>query len=119
MVSNVVWFLELLIKTHGDGFVSEPIGAFSTEKEAYKYLKKANDKFGPDTECSLIPIFLDESPPILEYANQTKEEVTGEVLYSLYKNGVLEQMVEEDGTFSYYLGADFQSSLEKTISRRI
>lgn len=119
MNSNVIWVLELLIKTHGDSFVSEPIGAFSTEKEAYKYLKRANDKFGPDTECSLIPIFLDESPPILEYADQTKEEVTGEVLYSLYKTGVFEQMVEEDGTFSYSLKADFQSVLEKAISKKI
>ena len=119
MKSNVVWVLELLVKTHGDGFVSEPIGAFSTQEEAEKYLRKANDSFGPETECSLIPIFLDESPPILEYANETKEEATGEVLYSLYKTGVFEQMVEEDGTFSYSLKANFQSVLEKAISKKI
>jgi len=119
MKNKPVYILEIVINTQHNGYVNEPIGVYSSEEKADFFMRKAISGFESKVECNILPVFLDEAPPILEYVKEAKEDAVNEVLYSLYEAGAFEQMVEPDGSFSYSLKKDFQSSLEKTISRRI
>jgi len=119
MKSRPVYILELVVSTKNGDYVNEPIGVYSSEEKANFFMRKAIRGFESKAECNILPVFLDEAPPILEYVKEAKEDAVNEVLYSLYEAGAFEQMVEPDGSFSYNLKKDFQSSLEKTISRRI
>lgn len=119
MKSKALWMLELVIQTEHNGYVNEPIGIYSSRKRADLYARKVTENFESKAECNILPIFLDEPPPILEFVKETKKDAVNELLYSLYEIGAFEQMVEPDGTFSYSLNKDFQSTLEKIISRRI
>jgi hypothetical protein len=108
-----------VVETIHNGYVNEPIGIYSSEEKADFYSKKVTENFESKAECNILPIFLDEPPPILEFVKESKQDAVNEVLYSLYEAGAFEQMVEPDGSFSYSLKKGFQSSLEKIISRRI
>lgn len=119
MKNKPVWILELVVKTDRDNYVNEPIGVFSSSKKADFYKEKTLKGFENKAECNVLPMFLDESPPILEFVKETKKDAIDDVLYSLYEVGAFEQMVEPDGSFSYSLKKEFQDNLEKIISREI
>lgn len=119
MKSKPVYILEIVINTQHSGYVNEPIGVYSSKEEAELHMRNTVDGFGTNVECNILPVFLDEPPPILEFVKEAKQDSVDEVLYSLYEAGAFEQMVEPDGSFSYNLNKEFQSNLEKTISRRI
>jgi hypothetical protein len=117
MNSRQLWLLELVINTENNGYVNEPIGIYTSREKAILYSKKVTSGFESKAECNVLPIFLDEAPPILDFIKQTKKDALGEGLYSLYEIGAFEQMVEADGSFSYSLKKDFQTKLENVISK--
>ena len=119
MKSKAVYILEIIINTEHNGYVNEPIGVYSSKEKADLHMRKAMSSFEDNVQCNVLPVFLDEPPPILEFVKESKQDAVNEVLYSLYEAGAFEQMVEPDGSFSYNLKKDFQTNLEKTISRRI
>ena len=116
-MSDYIYILEMTIETI-DGIVNEPIGAFSTEKNAQKWLKKAQDTFvSENVVLSVLPVKLDSKPPILEISEEVIDRGVGYQLTELYNKDVFDQMVEEDGTFTYQVKRKYQNSMEKTMSR--
>lgn len=121
MKSKPVWILELVIRTEDGAYINEPIGVYSSETIANRYLDMVMSKIfnKSNIECSLIPVFLDEAPPMLEIIEESTAGITNKAIYELYNIGAFEQMVEPDGTFSYVLTKDFKNNLEKAISKNI
>ena len=116
-MSDYIYILEMTVETI-DGMINEPIGAFSTEKNAQKWLKKAQDTFtSKNIVLSVLPVQLDSKPPILEISEEVIDRGVGYQLTELYNKDVFDQMVEEDGTFTYQVKRKYQNSMEKTMSR--
>ncbi len=116
-MNDYIYILEMTVQTI-DGMINEPIGAFSTEKNAQKWLKKAQDTFVSETVIfSILPLKLDGKPPILEISEEITSRGVAHQLCELYNKDVFDQMVEEDGTFTYQVKRKYQNSMEKTMSR--
>ena len=116
-MSDYIYILEMTVQTI-DGMINEPIGAFSTEKNAQEWLKKAQDTFVSETVIfSVLPIKMDGKPPILEISQEVIDRGVAYQLSELYNKDVFDQMVEEDGTFTYQIKRKYQSGMEKTMSR--
>lgn len=113
-----LYILEMMIQTI-DGVMNEPIGVFTEEEEAEKWLKECKDSFSSRTTAfSVIPLGLDAKPPLLEMTKEITDKNTGHQLAELYKEGVFEQMVEPDGSFSYQIKDKYKSCMEKAMTRR-
>ena len=77
-----------------DGMINEPIGAYSTEEEAQKWLEAAHDRFTADTVVfNIIPVKLDDKPPVLEFSEEMMDKSVAHQLFDLYDKDVFEQMV--------------------------
>ena len=118
MSSEYIFILEMMIQTI-DGVMNEPIGAFSTEEEAQGWLEEAQQRFTADTVVfNVIPVKLDEKPPILEITDEVMDKGVAYQLLELYNKDVFEQMVEEDGSFTYQLKSKYQRSMENAMSKK-
>jgi hypothetical protein len=114
-----VYILEMMVQTI-DGIVNEPIGVFTSEEDADKWMKECQDTFKSDTVIfSILPQELDAKPPLLEMTQTVHDSSVGHQLLELYNKDVFEQMIESDGSFSYQLKPKYQNCLEKYIARRI
>jgi len=114
---NDAYILEMLI-TSTDRIVSEPLGIYSSMRKAKANLNKIL-KLRPETDAvsfNILKFPLDDKPSILKM-RELAMDFYGEQLLSMYHDGMFEQMVEQDGTFSYSLTNKFKKILEKAISR--
>ena len=117
-MGDYIYVLEMMIQTI-DGMMNEPIGAFTTEEEAQKWLEVAHDRFTADTVVfNVIPVKLDEKPPILEITDEVMDKGVAYQLLELYNKDIFDQMVEEDGSFTYQLKGKYQKIMEKAMSRK-
>lgn len=117
-MNNYIYVLEMMVQTI-DGVMNEPIGGYSTEEEAQRWLEEAQDRFTSDTVIfNIIPMKLDEKPPILEISEEVMDKGVGYQLVELYNKDIFEQMVEEDGSFTYQLKGKYQKIMEKAMSRK-
>lgn len=113
-----VYILEMMIQTI-DGVLNEPIGAFTEEEEADKWLEECKKCFSNKTTAfSILPIEMDTKPPLLEITSEISEKNIGYQLTELYNQGIFEQMVELDGSFSYQIKNKYKSCMEKVISKK-
>ena len=65
-MDDYIYILEMMVQTI-DGTMNEPIGAYSTEEEAQKWLEASHDRFTADTVVfNIIPVKLDDKPPPLD-----------------------------------------------------
>ena len=118
-MDDYIYILEMMVQTI-DGMMNEPIGAYSTEEEAQKWLENAHDRFTADTVVfNIIPVKLDDKPPILELTEDFLEKSVANQLVELYNKDIFEQMVEEDGSFTYQLKAKYQKNMESAISKNL
>lgn len=118
-MDDYIYILEMVIQTI-DGMMNEPIGAYSTEEEAQKWLEAAHDRFTADTVVfNIIPVKLGDKPPILELTEDFLEKGVANQLVELYNRDVFDQMVEEDGNFTYQLKAKYQKNMESAISKNL
>lgn len=118
-MDDYIYILEMMVQTI-DGMMNEPIGAYSTEEEAQRWLEAAHDRFTSDTVVfNIIPVKLDDKPPILELTEDFLEKGLAYQLVELYNKDVFEQMVEEDGSFTYQLKAKYQKNMESAISKNL
>ena len=94
-----------------DGMINEPIGALSTErarrmaKEGARYISSETVIF------SVLPIKMDGKPPILEISEVIDRGL--HMLSELYNKDVFDQMVEEDGTFTYQIKENIKTVWRK------
>jgi len=117
-MSDFIYILEMVVQTI-DGTMNEPLGAYSSEKEAEQWLKRAQKTFvSENVVFNILPLDIDKKPPILSLSEQVKERGMIYQLIELYDRGIFEQMVEQDGSFSYQLKDKYKNSLEKIISKR-
>jgi len=117
-MDDYIYILEMMVQTI-DGMINEPIGAYSTEEEAQKWLEAAHDRFTADTVVfNIIPVKLDDKPPILEFSEEMMDKSVAHQLFDLYDKDVFEQMVDEDGNFTYQLKGKYQKSMEKIMSKK-
>jgi len=113
-----VYILEMMIQTI-DGIMNEPIGVFTEEDDAAKWLEECKKIFTSETVVfNILPQQLDTKPPLLEITSEVKDKSVACQLAELYDKDVFEQMVEEDGTFSYQLKSKYQNYMEKYIAKR-
>ena len=118
MSNDYIFILEMMIQTI-DGVMNEPIGAYSTEEEAQSWLEEAQQRFTADTVVfNVIPVKLDDKPPILEITEEVMDKSVAYQLIELYNKDIFEQMVEEDGSFTYQLKGKYQKIMEKAMSRK-
>tara|TARA_B100002019_G_scaffold293174_1_gene319143 strand:+ start:302 stop:670 length:369 start_codon:yes stop_codon:yes gene_type:complete len=117
-MGDYIFILEMMVQTI-DGMINEPIGAYSTEEEAQKWLEAAHDRFTADTVVfNIIPVKLDDKPPVLEFSEEMMDKSVAHQLFDLYDKDVFEQMVDEDGNFTYQLKGKYQKSMEKIMSKK-
>ena len=113
-----VYILEMMIQTI-DGVLNEPIGVFTDEKDADKWLKECKKCFSNKTTAfSVLPIEMDIKPPLLEMTSEISEKNIGHQLAELYNQDIFEQMIEPDGSFSYQIKDKYKSSMEKAMGRK-
>jgi hypothetical protein len=117
---DMMFVLEMVIQTAG-GMVNEPIGIYDTEEQASEWLEEASKVFNSTVVLNVLPVACNVKPPILDIEskakNTTGDLMVGLELYELYEAGIIQQMVDEDGCFSYQLSNKHQATLEKFISR--
>ena len=117
---DVMFVLEMVIQTAG-GMVNEPIGIYDTMEEANEWLEEAKQVFNSTVVFNVLPVPCNVKPPILDIEgkakNTTGDLMVGLELYELYEAGIIQQMVDEDGCFSYQLSNKHQATLEKFISK--
>ena len=118
MSNEYIFILEMMIQTI-DGVMNEPIGAFSTEEEAQTWLEEAQQRFTADTVVfNVIPVKMDEKPPILEITDEVIDKGIAYQLAELYNKDIFDQMVEEDGSFTYQLKGKYQKIMETAMFRK-
>ena len=116
----MMFILEMVVQTAG-GMINEPIGIYEKEEEAQEYLEEALRIFAtPSVVFNILQVPVNIRPPILDV--QKKSNVTAGIaiaadLYTLYNDGIIEQMVDEDGSFSYQLSRKYQGTLEDFIEK--
>ena len=116
---DTVFLLEMVVQT-ATGMINEPIGAYENEEDCQKYLQEAQSVFNSSVVFNVIPMKINERPPILEIEKSRQSPsdlMIGLELFELYDIGVIEQMVDENGDFSYQLSNKSQAALEKMISK--
>ena len=59
---------------------------------------------------------MNDKPSILKM-KEVAMKYCGEELFMMFQQGMLEQMVEPDGSFSYVVTGKFKSALEGAITR--
>lgn len=117
-MGNYIFVLEMMIQTI-DGMLNEPIGAYSTEENAQEWLEKAQQRFASDSVVfNIIPVKLDDKPPILEISDEVMDKGVAYQLVELYNKDIFDQMVDEDGNFTYQLKGKYQKGMEKAMSKR-
>ena len=118
MSNDYIFILEMMINTV-DGVMNEPIGAYSTEEEAQAWLEEAQQRFTADSVVfNVIPVKLDDKPPILEITEEVMDKSVAYQLIDLYNKEIFDQMVEEDGSFTYQLKGKYQKIMETTMSKK-
>lgn len=117
-MGDYIFILEMMVQTI-DGVINEPIGAYSTEEEAQKWLEAAHDRFTAETVVfNIIPVKVDDKPPILEFSEEMMDKSVAHQLFDLYDKDVFEQMIDEEGNFTYQLKEKYQKGMEKIMSKR-
>ena len=112
-----VYLLEMLITTP-DRIVSEPLGVYDTMKKAKSHMQKV-EKLRPETETisfNILRFDMNDKPSILKMKDVALQFI-GEELFGMFQQGMLEQMVEPDGSFSYVVTDKFKAPLEDAITR--
>ena len=117
---NTMFLLEMVVQTVG-GMINEAIGIYEEEEVAQKYLEEALQIFSsPSVVFNILPVPVNVKPPIFEMTKQsgaTADMAIAVDLYSLYNDGIIEQMVDEDGCFSYQLSRKYQGALEDFMGK--
>ena len=112
-----VYILEMMI-TAPDRVVTEPLGVYDTMRKAKINMNKVRDS-RPETESisyNIMEFEMNENPSILKMKEIAMQYI-GEELFGMFQQGMLEQMVEPDGSFTYVVTDKFKGSLEKAITR--
>lgn len=112
-----VYLLEMLISAP-DRVVSEPLGVYDTMRKAKSHLNKV-ESIRPETESvsfNIMKFEMNDKPSILKMKDVAMQYV-GEELFMMFHQGMLEQMIEPDGSFSYVVTDKFKGALEKAITR--
>ena len=112
-----VYILEMMI-TATDRVVTEPLGVYDTMRKAKINLNKV-EKIRPETESvsfNIVKFEMNEKPSILKMKEVAMQYI-GEELFMMFHQGMLEQMVEPDGSFSYVVTDKFKGALENAITR--
>ena len=112
-----IYLLEMLVVSP-DRIVSEPLGAYDTMKKAKSQMQKVL-KVRSETESisfNILEFEMNEKPSILKM-KEVALQFIGEELFTMFQQGMLEQMVEPDGSFSYVVTDKFKGALEKAITR--
>ena len=107
----------MLISTP-DRVVSEPLGVYDTMRKAKSHLNKV-ESIRPETESvsfNIMKFEMNDKPSILKMKEVAMQYV-GEELFMMFHQGMLEQMIEPDGSFSYVVTDKFKGALEKAITR--
>ena len=112
-----VYLLEMLI-TMPERVVSEPLGVYDTMRKAKSHMQKV-ERLRPETESisfNIMKFEMNDKPSILKMKEVAMQYV-GEELFMMFHQGMLEQMVEPDGSFSYVVTDKFKGALEKAITK--
>tara|TARA_Y100000004_G_C8608675_1_gene283750 strand:+ start:70 stop:444 length:375 start_codon:yes stop_codon:yes gene_type:complete len=112
-----VYLLEMMITTP-DRVVCEPLGVYDTMKKAKSHLQKVQ-KVRPETEnisFNIMRFEMNDKPSILKMKEVAMQYI-GEELFGMFQQGMLEQMVEPDGSFTYVVTDKFKTALESAITR--
>ena len=112
-----VYLLEMLISTP-ERVVSEPLGVYDTMRKAKSHLNKVENIRAESESVSfnIMKFEMNDKPSILKMKEVAMQYV-GEELFMMFHQGMLEQMVEPDGSFSYVVTGKFKGALEKAITR--
>ena len=109
------------------GFGIEPVGIYSSMEAAFEYVEKLEEhapKIKGEYMFDIFEYKLDESPILLDFFKTQKqqqginEEAIQDLIIELMKEGVLDQLVGEDGRF-YYKLTEKGKKRSKEISKDI
>ena len=112
-----LYLLEMLVSTP-DRIISEPLGIYDTMRKAKSNLSKV-ENIKPESDSisfNILKFDMNDKPSILKMKDVAMQFV-GEELFDMFQQGMIEQMVETDGSFSYVVTDKFKGALESAITR--
>ena len=107
-------------------FSVEPVGAYTDLELALDHVTELEEAMPDDTEDSIFDILefdLDKRPIFLEFLQREKEMVQEHLekaIISLMKDGLVDQLIGEDGNFYYSLtdlGQEEAPKIPKSIKK--
>jgi len=109
------YILEMLI-TNNSQIVSEVLGVYDSIEKAEKFAEKMRNlrPESHDVSFNVLPFALNDSPSLLKIKEIAKD-FYGEELLRMYQHGILDQMINTDGSFSYVVTDNFKNVLESKI----
>ena len=89
-------------------FTVDPVGVYTDIEKAIEYAVELEDAFkgGEEIMFDVLEYSLDEKPPLLDILKRQREMLEDnveKVLIKLMKKGIVDQLVDEDGSFCYIL----------------
>ena len=103
----------VVVMIEGDeegGLAVEPLGVYSEEETAIKYAKDLDALIPEDDEFrpvyDVFDFYLDGEPFMLKFMKKQKEvqtDLVQEMIIDLMKEGMVDQLIGEDGHFYYTL----------------
>ena len=103
----------VVVMIEGDeegGLAVEPLGVYSEEETAIKYAKELDALVPEDDEFrpvyDVFDFYLDGEPFMLKFMKKQKEmqtDLVQEMIIDLMKEGMVDQLIGEDGHFYYTL----------------
>jgi len=105
----------------------EPVGVYSSYKKANRYIEELEkytaNMSGRDAETlyDILEFKVDDEPPLLGFLKKEKQtllESIEDALVGLMKEGLVDQLIGEDGHF-YYTLTDLGKKSKKTIPENI
>ena len=109
------YILEMLITTNSQ-IVSAVLGTYDSAEKAEDFAEKMRHlrPESQDVSFNVLPFVLNDNPSLLKIKEIAKD-FYGEELLRMYKHGILDQMVNPDGSFSYVVTDSFKNALESKI----
>lgn len=103
----------VVVMIEGDeegGLAVEPLGVYTSEDKAIEYAKKLDDLTPRDSEFEAVydvfDFYIDVEPFMLTFMKKQKEaqtDVIQDLIIDLMKEGMVDQLIGEDGHFYYTL----------------
>lgn len=116
-----MFYVIIMISNQSDTISVEPIGVYSSLKNAMKYINELKN-INPYYVYDILEYEVDKEPLILNFLKKEKEsyeKMLEEDIINLMKQGLIDQLVGEDGHFYYSITKEGKKFLTNNIKAKV